>query len=78
MRTIEEFEVTRQLLGNLAIEGDFYDTLGEALWAYDRECAALEGSGRVEVCLLRCESDFDDGGECFEVRHVETIARRVV
>lgn len=45
MRTIEEFEVTRQLLGNLAIEGDFYDTLGEALWAYDRECATLEGSG---------------------------------
>lgn len=73
MRTVIEYEVISGIEGGGWEDGNAYPTLGEAEEAFAQELRGTDPHRYRIVRLERCEADYDEDGECLEVRTLETI-----
>lgn len=73
MRTVIEYEVSSGTEGSGWTDGDAYPTLEEAEAAFAEELRETDPHRYRVVRLERCEADYDEDGECIEVRPLETI-----
>lgn len=68
-----EYEVTCQYARNANCEGAPYDTLEEALQAFDYECAHPDPNQSKIVELNENRCWYDESGECVDVQYLNTI-----
>lgn len=73
MRTVIEYEVSSGIEGSGWEDGNAYTSLEEAEAAFAEELRETDPHRYRIVRLERCEADYDEDGECLEVRTLETI-----
>lgn len=70
--TTIEYEVSYQLGRNANVEGAPYETLDEAIEAFEAECSQTDPDRSKTVWLNRVRCTYD-GDECVDVEQLETV-----